>query len=107
MSTRFACSVARSDERVLAPPSAAPPRPSVTAAARTPTPARRAIAHTTGQGAKELRLRRRLTRFALVRVRGVARPHIREGHRDRPVLHLPDVAELVADEAVVGEIQDA
>ena len=40
-------------------------------------------------------------RLRLVRVRGVAGAEVRERHRDRVVLHLPDVAELVADEVVV------
>ena len=42
-------------------------------------------------------------RLPLVLVRGVARAEVAQRHPERPVLHLPDVAELVGDE-VVGDV---
>src|SRR6187455_3417639 len=43
----------------------------------------------------------RLARLALVRAPPVAGAEVAERHPERAVLHLPDVAELVRDQAVV------
>src|SRR5689334_6380925 len=44
-------------------------------------------------------------RLALVRVVLVAQTHVAERHRYRPVLHLPDVAELM-DDQILGRLGD-
>ena len=43
----------------------------------------------------------RSPRLGLVRVPPVAAEEVREGHGERPMLHLPDVAQLVCDEVVL------
>src|SRR3954470_16624279 len=49
----------------------------------------------------------RAPRLHLVRVLRVAADEVGERHRERPVLHLPDVAELVREQVVVAGLEPA
>src|SRR5581483_9448464 len=94
-SARFAASARCAEVTDASSASADPRKPNRIAGTTARTRARLPIARRTGGGRDPLRLQRRGDRVSgldFVRIFRVPGPQVGKRHRDRPVLHLPDVA---------------
>src|SRR5947208_1103998 len=80
-------------------------KPVATEATRTPVPRSRSARGTLPASASSGLRAGSVTGFALVPILRVAPQEIGERHPQRTVLHLPDVAELVGQQRVVGEVR--